>query len=640
MKSKTSFFSLTLYINDLKKHGWFGIIYTLFLFFVMPLYILLNGFSENYSSYYISNILEFDTSIINFTLLLLPVLVAIILFRYLQVVKAYTTVHSYPYTRIQIFNSHILAGMTLLIAPLLINTLLLMGLSVIVNSPHHLKYIEWLLQSTLISTTVFVISSFIGVVVGISFWHFVFSYIFMLLPYGIYIMAVTYLEQLVFGFTYQNMIRDYSFLSPLLLEVQDIRYYITCLVYCIVFYGFALYLYNRRNLENASKIISIKHLNGVFKYGVTFCFMLLGGIIYNFRNNGTLTNFTIGAIIGTVIGYFASEMLLQKRWRVFNKYKGLVVYAIVMGLVLLGIRFDITGFEKRIPKVDDIEYVSLCTDADYKIINSEVDKSYKTEENIIAISNLHSKIVSDRNLGNNHISINYYLKNGKKILRYYRVDTTYDTYLAPIYQSYESRYNHYGLLRKNEEDIHNVVIEPDFLNNTVIKNPSDLNMFIHLIKKDIINESYNSIKLSNGIASLRFNGTDNQGKNFTVNAELKLSYEKSIQWLKDKGYYKDIVMQPEDVVKIAVVTEDDYYMNSYTEGTFFNTAQDDILYIEDKGQIKEILDNQSYNYNTHFREIIIYVKHDKTTLQYIQVYVHKDKVPQFITDFIRERKIN
>ncbi len=46
--------------------------------------------------------------------------------------------------------------------------------------------------------------------------------------------------------------------------------------------------------------------------------------------------------------------------------------------------------------------------------------------------------------------------------------------------------------------------------------------------------------------------------------------------------------------------------------------------------------NQSYNYHTQFREVGIYVKLiNSEEVQFIRIDVHKDKVPQFITDYIK-----
>ena len=64
--------------------------------------------------------------------------------------------------------------------------------------------------------------------------------------------------------------------------------------------------------------------------------------------------------VGAFIGWFGSEMLMQKTLRVFSR--GWKQYAAVCGaLIVLALcaELDVTGYEKYVPPLDEIDYINF-----------------------------------------------------------------------------------------------------------------------------------------------------------------------------------------------------------------------------------------------------------------------------------------
>ena len=50
-------------------------------------------------------------------------------------------------------------------------------------------------------------------------------------------------------------------------------------------------------------------------------------------------------IIGGFVGYFAADMLISKSFKVFHRYKGFLVYAVVVAAFVACLEYDVMGYE-------------------------------------------------------------------------------------------------------------------------------------------------------------------------------------------------------------------------------------------------------------------------------------------------------
>ena len=184
----------------------------------------------------------------------------------------------------------------------------------------------------------------------------------------------------------------------------------------------AFLLFRRRRMESAGDVIAVSWLKPVFRYGVTLCCGLtLGMIIATLILNSSQIHFgtlLVCILFAAIVGFLAAEMLLEKTIRVFCKKNFLRLGGalVAMTLLLLTCRYDVFGFTRYVPKADEVVSVSL--DGGKAVANSTVI------EKTIA---LHQEIVANRHEVENYqgspfsYRITYYLKDGGRVERYYRL---------------------------------------------------------------------------------------------------------------------------------------------------------------------------------------------------------------------------
>jgi len=170
---------------------------------------------------------------------------------------------------------------------------------------------------------------------------------------------------------------------PVELTFQNIGYFFILAAVGLLMMGLAWLLYRMRHSEHAGEFIAIRPLRPVFKYCVTLGFTLILSIVlyaisYMVRygeDDPSALWFTVCMLISAAIGYFGSEMLLKKSFRVFKKaLPGFVVCAVLICLSGAALQFDLFGVETYIPNAEEIAYMEInahYTDYDLKILPTD-----------------------------------------------------------------------------------------------------------------------------------------------------------------------------------------------------------------------------------------------------------------------------
>jgi len=132
--------------------------------------------------------------------------------------------------------------------------------------------------------------------------------------------------------------------------------------------GAAWLLYSRRRSESAGDVVSVRWMKPVFRWGVTVCSAMLGGIaLYeifwrNFQYGKYYEAFPMAVcmLISGAIGYYTASMLLAKSLRVFRgSLKGLAATAVFAAAVCCVLHFDLLGVEERVPKIREVKSVTF-----------------------------------------------------------------------------------------------------------------------------------------------------------------------------------------------------------------------------------------------------------------------------------------
>ena len=218
--------------------------------------------------------------------------------------------------------------------------------------------------------------------------------------------------------------------GDVVLEIEGLG---TVGIYAIVAVALAVcafLLYRARRLESAGDVVAVKPMRPVFKYGVAFCAGLALGLGTGVILGGGNVTLMVAIVVWGVIGYFAAEMLLQKSFKVFRRWKGAVAVMAVFAVLFCVVGFDLTGFETRIPDPANVESVEV-SGLEAMYLGDSGDRfelDITDPETIRLITLIHKAAVeqpdedrttwrSDRTYTN--LRVTYHLKNGGALSREY-----------------------------------------------------------------------------------------------------------------------------------------------------------------------------------------------------------------------------
>ncbi|MBR5285134.1 MAG: hypothetical protein IKU27_08825 [Clostridia bacterium] len=262
---------------------------------------------------------------------------------------------------------------------------------------------------------------------------------------------------------------------PVELSYKGMGYLVGLAVVGLVMMVLGWLLYRVRHSEQAGEIIAIKPLRPAFKYCVTLGFTLILSIVlyavcYMARvdNDSSPLWFTICMLVSAAIGYFGSEMLLQKSFRVWKKSRiGFLVCAVLICLGGASLRFDLFGVETYIPNADEVEH--LVVDANYRGYDLDI---YPDDAGYTDAVALHQLIVDNkeinremRNARDNGgpvdtmtthymwVRFHYYLKNGMAVDREYLIPAwQYDSENDNIYAEIDDFLGYHAPLKALYDD--------------------------------------------------------------------------------------------------------------------------------------------------------------------------------------------
>lgn len=641
MKSKESLYNIHLIKEDLKRFWPISLISFFALIIIKPLHALsiFAEFEKNsYSnSYYMTQGAYESESVI---LVCTAVFLSIVLFSYLHSKKSSGMIHAFPFTRKQLFHSHIISGVILLLAPQILNSCVLLIIS---SGLDMSKTPQWFIDSLsghkvlidlgysfLSSLIFFLVSVFAGMISGMILTHVAFSFVFPFLPFVLIGLSCRLLENFVFGFESFHVVNNET-LERILLPVVSLintsmwnfKLTIWYLFICVLLYILSYVLYQKRNLEHASDPIVFNGLKQVFKYSLAFCAMCVLGLYLSglfYKSNSEKLWLYIGMIFGSFLGYLIAEMVIQKSIWVFHKLKGYAIYLGFILIISIVIRGDLLGYEKRIPDLDKIQGVLYNTYYQYYVKN-DINTLIDEEEDIIALQNIHKRILLDKNKiqkgdteNFENIDIVYILKNGKTISRNYDIPEDYLTHDENQKQIMESeqykKLENHQFFSMTLEDVDKIEIRSNIgfgnkAKGVTITDPDEIKEVYKIIKDEILHTSYED-RIKNypawAYVSFELKTKETDFNNHDVSVGFQKYYTTFEEWLTKKDYIKNARVMPEDIEKIVVEEYDTPISREQIEirlGAELppETEPVHIWEIKDQEKIEEIL--RSYRYASY-----------------------------------------
>lgn len=606
MRFKTSSINKELLIYIFRSSGWISLLYLIGLLFSLPLEVLMAVLDER-DHYYApeSNLLFIHGSIQNALILVIPVLLAVFLFRFLQVKQISDLIHSLPISRKQIYVHHVLTGVGFLLLPILITviTLLVFMWTFDVSQLYTLEDIGiWFGVTFTIELIIFSAAVFMGMITGLSALQAVLTYIFLLLPVGLLVLFVSNLKFLLFGFSESYYLSlNIKNLSPItaIIDVNTVKlftvemYIYLLLTVCLLFGAFLLY--KRRKHEFVSHAFVFPVIKPVFKYGMITGLMLLSGLYFS-ETTENLEWLLFGYIIGAILGFLLAEMVLQKTWRIRLQLKGFVYFSLIaMALVML-IKFDLIGFESRVPDTSEIKkvYISNLVSSYYDSSNPETYTLLTDTRNIQTLRRLHQQIIEhgederfESNSETPSVFLTYELQNGRKVSREYQLRNyeAFSPYFRKIYETKEYKQGFYSVLNISPKDVYRIHITGSghIEKSVQLSNPKEIKQALKALHADLSSQTYEEMKKTSGeYGYISFT----LGGNRDISFPWKASYKHFNQWMEETGKVNQARIIDDDISYMLIQKYDsriDYYSQNFVQ-------QKNALKIQKAEQKDELLD--------------------------------------------------
>lgn len=387
---------------------------------------------------------------------------AMAVWSYLMSGRTVGLMHALPVTRTQAFFSHILSVLGALTA----GNVLIFLLTALCSAGF--SYVDWtalgtwLLLTELMALFFFALGSLCAMVTGwllaVPVLYGAMNVVALLL----YAVISTMTQMFYFGYSSSDIPEFITWLTPVgriwdavanggaqPVEVQlpigaqiyhrfqlPASAFSTCIIYAAV--GVALlalvwWLYKKRPSETAGDAMSFRWLQPIARWSIGLCGGLGLGLFLNYVILGSsFAGLLICQLVMGVICFFAAQMLLKKKFRIFTSRWWVETLALVLTLlaVTLCIKLDITGYQHRVPDAEDV--TSVRFDASYADFTTDDPAAV---ESVISLhraileqydetgERLENQTYLDTEGGptTRYVRVDYQLRNGTSLCREWRV---------------------------------------------------------------------------------------------------------------------------------------------------------------------------------------------------------------------------
>ena len=400
MPRKTSFCNAALLRSDIKRYWPLLFLYVAVWVVILPMQILsasreCDGVAEGIMT--VLQLRQHNVIIRSIPAsvvmsLLFGCFAAMAVWSYLMSGRTVGLMHALPVTRTQAFFSHVLSVLGALTA----GNVLIFLLTALCSAGF--SYVDWaalgtwLLLTELMALFFFALGSLCAMVTGwllaVPVLYGAMNVVALLL----YAVISTMTQMFYFGYSSSDIPEFITWLTPVgriwdavanggaqPVEVQfrepigtqsyqrvqlPVSAFSTCIIYAAV--GIALlalvwWLYKKRPSETAGDAMSFRWLQPIARWSIGLCGGLGLGLFLRYTAfiDGGFACLLICQLVMGVICFFAAQMLLKKKFRIFTSRWWVETLALVLTLlaVTLCIRLDITGYQHRVPDAEDVTSV-------------------------------------------------------------------------------------------------------------------------------------------------------------------------------------------------------------------------------------------------------------------------------------------
>lgn len=474
--------SPALILENLKMY-WYVPALSFVIYFMSGIFPILINREQNESlAYFIHNSLRNYSFPFCLLMIFVPLVAAVMMMVFMHKPARAMAIHSQPFSRSKIFNSHVLTGWCMCVLPIIFMTIfyLLFRRDLYIHSEFYFEnggaeYYEttsvytvgnvllWFFSSLAIVTFFYGMYVLAGSLVGSSTMHVLLCGVFFVILPLILWLSVMYCENFLYGFSEMP-----EYINQLMSDANPILYLmfhaagttismnLGYLFSALIMFLLARFAYGRAPLERVGDSMIYRLIEEIITYLVVFVGMtIFGFFFYSIAQYKWVM--LIGMGTGALITFIIVKIIFNKSIRIINKknIRSFVIYLVIAVLFAAGTVYDATGYAKRIPKASEIQAVD-CSEfmmayslyAYYNLPSDKAaagernyNKDLTSEESILKVLTLHQYIVenglyeledsagalvydSDGSAAmrdNEYLRFAYKLKNGKRLSRYFDI---------------------------------------------------------------------------------------------------------------------------------------------------------------------------------------------------------------------------
>lgn len=460
MKHKNPFCVSGALMKEILRMYWYipTVAFVLY-FFTGIIPILSNISNTNSIDYYIHESLRHMNLIYTFIMCAAPLLTAVLMMSFLHKESKALMIHIQPLSKNRIFNSYYISGWLMCVTPILLTAGLYILLAFRIEELTRFDVAFWLFSSIAVTTWFYGITVLAGTLTGTGVMNLLAASVLMVIFPLLMSVASAYCSVFMSG--YYKMPEGLTYAAenynPVLnmlfrYENESITAFVVYFIIGVAVSVLGRLIYKTRKLERIGNTTLSKVFEEIMTYLVVFVGMSAFGLLMRtFSSSEALVVF--GMIIGMLLTFLIVKIIVNRSVKILNRdfVRSLAVYIVIAAVFMALTIFDITGFSKRVPEINEVKSVEMRgvaslydSFADYRFIaeeNLNSDRQFKSEESIEKIVKLHSYIIDEElyqpeaaegaevydldgkpvGIGNEYIHIKYNLENGRTLERMYDV---------------------------------------------------------------------------------------------------------------------------------------------------------------------------------------------------------------------------
>ena len=372
---------------------------------------------------------------------------AMYVFSYLFTARNSNMMHTFPVSRLSLFVTNFVTGLLFLIIPMVLSAFLALAAGAAygaVNGEIVKYYLIWMVTAAVENLFFFSMAvcvlMFVGNMVAVPVLYLILNFLYdgcILIGETMLSIVCYCLESYALSGSKLGVLTPIVYLSRRIgmntrfadesdyYTFQNLHvlpgYFAAGLLFIVI----AVIVYQKKNIETAGDVITVKWLKPVFRWGTAICTSALLALFLS----GILSGRSFVTILGIVIVsgaiiFFIAQMLLERSMHIFTKktIRECIVYTVIISALYLAMDFDLFGVEKKMPSMDNIQAVKMSGFIDlYAYEDEEISWICKIHSQIIDSRKEFKQITREYDQNAKYVSIDYLLKDDTTFRRVYEI---------------------------------------------------------------------------------------------------------------------------------------------------------------------------------------------------------------------------